>query len=321
MFREKALVFEKKDRPFDLEKWLSKELPAQYETKAKILNRNGLLEILPEAGEKGIVSIDGEECPFPDLEAIIEAIESNELYRNKLEQGFTELEITPFGLPLETIAKTVEKAIVRHYKEGKLFSARKNPGGSTEQPTPLELDENQPVYQWEGYKTADLDGRLVYYPKEFSNNHGGRTKAELLKQAEGRAFKGYNVFLREPNPNIPREGRGETKGGRKQLETNKQIKEYLRLIKTGEEYRGEDGLTPEDRLTMLLTHLEKTDEAIDDYSGNGSISFQVGTYFPSDGGVPNSYWDRGDRRLNLYRSDPDNRNSNFGAASGVRIEA
>jgi hypothetical protein len=140
MFGEKISVVEKKDEPFNLERWLSSELPKQYEIKAKILNKNGLLDILPKASEKGLVSIDGQECPFPELKAIEAAIRINpELFNKKMEQGFTELEITPFGLPIETLAKTVEKAIVRYHKEGKLFSARKNPNDSTEKQIPLEL--------------------------------------------------------------------------------------------------------------------------------------------------------------------------------------
>lgn|GEM_PF-5030468 len=41
----------------------------------------------------------------------------------------------------------------------------------------------------------------------------------------------------------------------------------------------------------------------------------------SDGNVPNSNWNRDNRQLNLNRNDPDNRNSNNGAASGVKIYA
>ena len=322
MFGEETPVFEKKDKPFDLEAWLSLELPSQYEANAKILNRSGLLDILPETGGKGIVSIDGKECPFPKIEDIEAVIRKNpELFRKKMEQGFTELEITPFGLPLETIIKIVEKAIVRHHKEGKLFSTRKNPDDTAEKPTPLELNAEYPLYQWDGYNKADPDGKIVYYPEEFSDNHHGKTKIEMLEQAEDKMFKGYNIILRERNLNIPREGQGETKGGRKQLETNKKIREYLEILKTKKEYEGEVGLTPEDRLTIFLTHLEKTDEVIDDYSGSGSISYQVGAYFPPDGDVPLSSWSRGYRRFRLSRSGPGDQDSDDGSASGVRINA
>ena len=51
-------------------------------------------------------------------------------------------------------------------------------------------------------------------------------------------------------------------------------------------------MTPEDQLMYAITHLEETNQVIDDYKGKGSISYQVGAFFPASGGVPNAYWSR-----------------------------
>ena len=67
----------KSEQPLDFEQWLELELPKQYEEKVKILNKLGILEILPEAKEFGIVGIDGKEYPMPEMEEIKDSLEKN----------------------------------------------------------------------------------------------------------------------------------------------------------------------------------------------------------------------------------------------------
>src|SRR3989338_564380 len=152
MFNEKPPIIENKDQePFDLEKWLVSELPRQYEEKAKLLNRLGLLEILPEKKEIGLTGINGREYPIPKREDIEKIIRENrELYEAKMKQGFTEMEIVPFGLQLEQrLIKTAEKAILKHHQAGKLFYARRNPEDEIEPLVTAELDANQPPWFWD----------------------------------------------------------------------------------------------------------------------------------------------------------------------------
>ena len=68
-----------------------------------------------------------------------------------------------------------------------------------------------------------------------------------------------------------------------------------------------------------LTHLEETNQVINDYQGKGSLSYQVGGYFPASGNVPNSYWDRDDRRARLSGNNPADRDSSCGVRAGVRV--
>ena len=123
-------------------------------------------------------------------------------------------------------------------------------------------------------------------------------------------------------PDIPRENKGKTIGGRKQFEANDTPNNYLKTLRDSKKdnpYQGEEGMTPEDQLMYAITHLEETDQVIDDYQGNGSISYQVGAYFPASGDVPSAYWDRGDRQAHLGGTDPDSRYGNCGVRSAVRI--
>jgi hypothetical protein len=132
-------------------------------------------------------------------------------------------------------------------------------------------------------------------------------------------FPGWRIILTEKNINIPAEGEGKIINGRKQLEANKPPKEYLEIMQTDSAYQSETGLTPEDWQIKLLTHLEKTNQVIDDWRGQGKISFQTGAYFPASGDVPVAYWDRDDRRAYLSAYNPDYSYSYVGVRSGVSV--
>lgn len=318
MLKENFPSQENKDKePFNFEKWLSNELPKQYTEKAKILNELGLLEILPEAKDIGIVAINGQEYPLPEQEDIQKIfMENKEIFEKKMKQGFTEMEIVPFGLPLERLIKTAEKAILKHHKEKKLYSNRKNPEDETEALIPLELDESQPHYHWDGYDNADIDGKMVYFPEKFDKeNHGGKTKEQIIAETG----QGFQIILREKNLNIPREGKGETIGDRIQLETNQTANEYLKKIQTEEGYANEEGQTLEDWLTVFLAHLEKHNQVIDDYQGNGSVTYNLGAWFPAVSNVSVAYWYRDSRQANLSRFVPGSQDDYFGARGRVKV--
>jgi len=291
----------KEQESFNFEKWLELELPKQYNEKVKILNKLGLLEILPEAKDIGIVGIDGKEYVLPEMEEIQEKLEKNkEIFETKMKQGFTDINIVPFGLPLQKLINTMEKTILKHHQEGKLFAVRKNIEDENETLEKLELDTDKPVYQWEGYEKADTEEKLVYYPKEFSKeNHQGQTKRDILNKAN----EGFIITLQEKSPNIPGEDdKPEIIGGRERLRANKTPDEYLKLLQTEEQYQNEQGQTPEEWITKFLTTLKKHNQAIDDYEGNSKASFQLGAYFSSSDVVPDCLWSRDSRRARLNRS-------------------
>lgn len=288
-----------------------KEFQEQYKSQKEILEKIGILEKL-SSGEMGIKGIDGKEYVFPKIEKIFKmARENKEVLKTKAEQGFQKLLIVPFGMKLDDLIEKYKQVILRHHKEGKLFAAKKDP---KEPDQKLKLDEKQPVYACDKCLNADIKGELVYYPEEFSKNHQGKTKKEILKERGG-----FNILLLEDLPNIPREGKGETIGDRKQLEANQTPSEYLNKIQTDQNYQNEQGMTPEDQLAYAITHLEQTNQVIDDYFGNGSISYQLGAYFPASGVVPYAYWDRGSRLACLDWNVPGYRVGFCGVRASVRV--
>lgn len=302
----------KKEQTGNLETLKIKE---QWNSQVKILSKLGILETFPDSKNLGIKGIDGKEYPVPKPEEIQSRLETNkEMVLAKMEQGFTKIVIVPFGYSLDSLSDKYKKTILRHHKEGKLLATKEKP---TDPDEPLELDESEPLWRWEdGYSHADTEDKIVYSPTEFSRNHGGKTKKELLASDPANAWQ---IWIVEDMPNIPREGKGQEIGSRHQLEANKSSTEYLKLLQTKSEYKGESGLTPETDLMYAITHLEETNQVTNDYSGKGSLSFQIGAYFPSSGGVPDSCWSRGYRQAYLDRSNPSYRYSNYGVRVGVRV--
>jgi hypothetical protein len=285
-------------------------LKEQYASQRDILAKNGMLERLP-SGEQGITGIDGKKYPIPSYEVIRGVMqEKRGMLEKKASQGFTKLLLVPFGMELDDMKGRYGAALVRHHTEGKLFAAKEK---DSDPDVPLPLDTNTPVWAWDQYASADVNGKLVYDPKEFSANHGGRTKTELLQ--EGKAWR---VSFVESDPIIPREGRGKEIGGRKQIEANQTPRDYLRATGNGIQDH-ESGTTPEDWLIEAMTLLEEKNQVLDDYQGNGSVSYQTGAYFSGSGNVPSAYWSRGVQRARLGRSDPTPRDVNFGARSAVRV--
>ncbi|MBI2054221.1 MAG: hypothetical protein HYT36_02720 [Candidatus Staskawiczbacteria bacterium] len=322
LYQQLEKIYEGKEGQ-ELEPWLAQ----QYEKQIDILRDACGFEL--ESGEVGITGIDGKDYPVPTQEEIAVLVaENRELIEKKKEQGFTKLLLVPFGMKLEYLIHAYQDVITKHKETNKLFTAKKDASDPNEKLVPLELDESKPVWVWDQYDNADINGKLVYHPEKFDKkDHQGKTKGELLQQGGG-----WSILLIEDMPNIP-EIDPKTIGGRTQIDafgnamekflSGKEVptpKEYLSFLDHYEAYQGEQGMTPEDQLMYAISHLEETDQVIDDYQGNGKISYQIGAYFPSSGGVPGAYWYRGFRQAYLYGDDVGDRNDNCGVRSAVRIK-
>ena len=282
-------------------------LKDQWEAQVKALNETGILEILPESQDIGVVGIDGKEYPIPTYQDILARITSEkmELLERKLAQGFSKLQLIPLAMPLDILIDRYKRELIKHSQTGTLLSTDN---------TPLELNLEDPLYVWEEYKKADSVGRLVYYPQRFDQNHQGKTKQELINQGDS-----WEINLVEETVDIPAQGHGQTLGGRKQLEANQSPNAFLNSILNDPQYQGEQGLTPEARLILAITHLHQTNQVIDDYQGQGKACYSVGAFFPARSLVPHGFFYRDHRQAYLHRNNPDNQNSYNGAGSSVNI--
>lgn len=286
------------------------EITEQYQRLVAILTKTGLLQLLP-SGEMGAVDIDGNSDKIPSIDHVLQAFHENQdVLGPKMEQGFRRLLIVPGGMKIEDIAARYVDALRAHHADGRLLATKDDPSDSDKK---LDLDTREPIWVWGGYHGADVSGNLVYYPLEFSSNHQGKTKRELLA-SQG---TGWRVLLVEDLPNLPGEGTGETIGGRTQLEANRSPRDYLQTLT--DLYAHEVGFTPEDWLTYALTHLEETDQVVDDWQGEGKLAYLPGAYFRSGGLVPYASWTRGLQEAYLLSGDPGYRSGYNGVRVAVRV--
>jgi len=284
------------------------ELRKQYEDQIETLRENGLIKELPN-GEMGFLDINGKPRSIPTYEEIRDRLRAKqELREKKHEQGFTQLLLVPFGIKLNEMVDKAKELILKKHKEGNL----KGTNGDD-----LELDEDEPVWLDAKYQGGDADqsGDLIYYPEKFDKeNHGGKTKQEILEETDG-----WDVMFIEDLPDLPAEGKGKEIGGRKQLEANQSPNQYLEKMQKEEQYEGERGMTPEAELVYFMHYLQRKNKVIDDWRGSGKGNWNLGGYLKSAGGVCFSRWSRGDRQMRLRWYNPVSQVGDCGVRSSARI--
>ena len=272
------------------------QLKEQYDRQVNILGSCGITEQMRAKGYE-----------IPSYSQIRSAFRAEqELLTTKAEQGFKTFLLVPFGMSIADLTKIYGDALKKHKTENKLF-AEADPA------VPYDLNVEKPVDAWTGYQTEEIS----YFSKQFDQtNHGGLTKAQVIQESGA-----WQAVLIEDIP-IPRAGVGATLGTkkpRKQLEAKKSPNAYLELLKDPQ-YEGEEGLTPELWLYKALTRLEEQNQVTDDWQGKGSISYNLGAYFPKSANVASADWSRGSSQAYLGRSDAGNVASSYGASSAVRVK-
>ena len=90
-------------------------LQKEYARCTRTLSKTGMVSLLPHAEALGIIGIDGKEYPVPSAEEVQDIFDRNkELIDRKASQGFTRLQLTPFGAPLSVLADRVKREILKH---------------------------------------------------------------------------------------------------------------------------------------------------------------------------------------------------------------
>ena len=88
---------------------------------------------------------------------------------------------------------------------------------------------------------------------------------------------------------------------------------YLGFFQTEPQYANERGLTPEDWTAYFLTHLEQTNQVIDDWERRGELVWNLGACFSPFIEVPYAYWSRTSHQAGVSRGLPDNDSLAFNA--------
>jgi hypothetical protein len=219
------------------------------------------LDLLQEHNRQvGTTAIDGQFHPIPSFDDLTHRLQSPEL-RRKIEQGFNQLLLVPFGLPLSRLFDAWRRGLLRN--EHLL-----QPHGG--------LNRRVPVFIWNGYESEEL----VYSPQHFAPDHGGRTKAQVLAADPAAAWQ---VLLSEGAlVSLPYRGRGQTVAGRTQVEAGRTPAQYLISLREA----GEAGWTAEAYVTAFLTQMERAGCPLD----AGTLSYLTASYAPVRGGVLSAHW-------------------------------
>ncbi|MFC1640576.1 hypothetical protein ACFL2D_00845 [Patescibacteria group bacterium] len=290
------------------------DLKGQYEAQLKVLNEAGVLEILPESQEMGIVGIDGKEHPIPTLKEIKDEIDRN-LYviEDKSEQGFTKLLLVPHAVPLDVLIERYEQLLTSKHREGLL----KNPDGSS-----LDLREKDPVFVQQNVRDAEKKGSAMYYPDDENHYVRAATKKKMLALGEF-----WEMMLVEPEASIPEPGEGETKGKRKQLEKGLENAESYRKRLQDDggwvEHRHETGLTLEAWLALAMSSLVENNtqiDTVDSSSHSFAANVTPGTSIKAASGVkyPTAYCSVKKRQVMLSMVDV-NSSEKISVRMSVRI--
>ena len=266
-----------------------------------------------------MIGIDGREYPVPTLEQVVELFAQNrELVERKVQQGFDRLELIPMAAPMPLLIDRLKEAILQHTAEGNIYQTRRS---TTDPLIAVRVNKEKQVWIWDTLRQAFDTDELVYFPQEYSSDHGGQTKLEVINNACICAVPGWSVGLVERLPIMPLQGQGEIIGGRRQLEIGFSPREYLRTLQT-ETYQGETGKTLEDFIIKFLTHLETTNEVSHDVGDNNAL-WCPGQYMKISYAelVPTGRWHRdvGRVRLDMHRTGNKLCTRSWGASTTVRL--
>ncbi|MBI9047172.1 MAG: hypothetical protein JEZ06_21980 [Anaerolineaceae bacterium] len=294
----------------------------EYTRCVRAIKRANMLSNLSKPKTIGVIGIDGEEYPIPSLKQVTLLFDQNrELVRKKMSQGFDRLELTPLAIQEPLLISQLKTAILKQGAQGTIHQTRKSPSDPL---IPLRVNSEKQVWVWETLLQVIDAEELVFFPQEYSSNHMGQTKLEIINNGNICAVPGWSIGLVENLRVMPEKGEGITLGGRKQLEIGLSPREYLELLQTPA-YIGETGKTLEDFITKFLTHLVTTTEVCHDRNDNNALWF-LGLYvkyrddLKSDF-VPTGWWHREYGRVRLDAHRPDNKlcTKSWGGASVVRL--
>jgi len=276
-------------------------LREQYAAQVSLLERTGILR------DGAIMGADVKRYLIPSLEEIAERLYSSErrsMFETKQDQKFTKLLLVPFGMSIDILI-ILFREFLRDYKKS-------HPNFFGPEPKPPRRWD--PLSISTGYKGADGGGHSewVYFPESFDQeNHGGKTKEEILSASK----QGWRVLLLQAPADsdqgirfIPKKGNGSIEGEeipRPDLEAYGTFNLYLTILqKTKNDptssYYGESGMTPEDWMMAFMTHLEETEQPLDNLSTvKESGSCLVGVYAPDTRFIPAASWDNEFRHVEL----------------------
>lgn len=278
-----------------------------------------LIAPIPGSGLLGFIGFDGQVYPMPSLEQV-NALFSHkaDLVSRKMAQGFERLLLTPLAISLPFLIETVQAALVQAGAQGSIYPTQRLTSDAV---VPARLNKEKQVWLWEQVRLVLDTDSMIYFPSQYTAQHGGLCKSEAVRNPLVCATPGWSVALVETSPFLPQRGEGKTLAGRPQLEIGSSPREYLAALQESA-YMGESGKTLEDALTQFLVRLVSTRQISFDRDDNSS-QWCLGQYFtlPYAQVVPTVWWSRqvGRLRLDAHRTGNKKCAQNWGVSTLVRL--
>ena len=97
------------------------------------------------------------------------------------------------------------------------------------------------------------------------------------------------------------------------------LEEYLEAIRSSKIYQGEEFQTLDGVIMEFLSFLAQHNQVSNDWDGNGSGEYCLGSYHPKNRVAPVADWFQGYRRVGVYGIVTGNRDADFGVRCGVRV--
>jgi hypothetical protein len=183
----------------------------EYTRCITVLNRTGILTILPKSKSFGVIGIDRKEYPIPTLEQVAELFAQNRaLVARKVLQGFNRLELTPLALPTPILIDRLKSAILNHAAGGNIYQTKRSPSAPL---ISVRVNKEKQIWIWDTLSKVLDTNILIYFPQEYSSNHQGQTKKDVINNPRICAIPGWSVGLGESLPIMPQPGKGKTIGG------------------------------------------------------------------------------------------------------------
>lgn len=248
-----------------------------YEAQLALLKSSGLIGLM-----RDFEDVNGNRVVMPSKEEIALAIEANlPKFETKINQGFTEMLIVPFGMPLARIASKYSDRLTQ------IPAVLKDSAGSPMSVGPVGVNMT-------ALGSTEVDLTFEYFPRRTG------------KRSESVA-RPWRVVLVEDLVDIPTDATKHSLFGRTQLPAGRGLDWYDARVGI-DEYESESIINPEEWLILALTRLEADHQVTDNWRGTGKMCRLAGAQYP-DGRTPVAYWSTRERatKFEIFPNGDDER--------------
>ncbi len=258
----------------------------QFNDQLQMLERAHLLY----QGE--MVDFEKKKIKPPSTQALLTAIRRNRAaLESKYKQGFTRLLVVPERAPLRHFVQALSLQIAKK-RQLKVLQ------NSDRKPVLGAPSENKNVWCYNGFSHADENGKLVYYPRTFSDTP--RDDGALYKME----IPPFRIVLIQSAANAQK------------LEHPVTPLQHMYDISNNRCRAHEVGITIETAITNSLSNIDESNAVTDDHVP----TYALGNFLYAGRFVPIFGWNKDQSRAIIAANEPTTSDIGIGARTAVPIE-